>query len=107
MKIETIMDALISAIVLGKANYYTDQDEYLAEKYYRQYRAFRDRILFDFATRETVIALCQQRLRQKDAEIAEKDAELVELRKMKKWVERPFDDPTEGYEKTNEEWSND
>ena len=64
MKIETILNAMEHAfemvdwIVPGDA------------KWERQYNAFRDRILFDFATREATIELCQQRLREKDAEIA-------------------------------------
>ena len=57
MKIETILNAYMKA-ELDR----TDMRR-------RQIHAFRDQILFDFATREATIYLCQQRLREKDAEI--------------------------------------
>ena len=57
----------------------------------RQYRAFRDRILFDFATREAAIDLCQQRLREKDAEIErlkyDLDWNINIIEQMRKWRE--------------------
>ena len=89
MKIETILSAMVSALVKGKANYFLEQDEYLAEKYYRQYRAFRDRILrlgndHEEAYYNGVSAgldVRQETIRQKNTEIARLNVEVDYLRR--------------------------
>ena len=81
MKIETILDAYaLSSSLAFDETLKCPKDE-------RQWLAFRDRILFDFATREAVIELCQQRLREKDAEIDFLKAIIVRLK------DRPSIDP--------------
>ena len=86
MKIETILNAMVRSrtrlsVAEGKQ----------WDKYRRQHFAFRDRILFDFATREAAIDLCQQRLREKDAEIErlkyDLDWNINIIEQMRKWRE--------------------
>ena len=73
MKLETILNAYVKA-ELDR----TDMRR-------RQIHAFRDRILFDFATREATIDLCQQRLRVKDAEIERLSKEIDLLKADEKY----------------------
>ena len=90
MKIETILGAMqfaqtqsINLAMLERLDPYSANMVLLGRRE-RQWYAFRDRII------------------RMDSE---KDEELIELRNIKAWVERPFDDPKGMYEKTNEEWS--
>jgi len=85
MKLETYLNAMVKAKMGDK---YWLSDFIMRD---RQYRAFRDRILFDFATREAAIDLCQQRLREKDAEIErlkyDLDWNINIIEQMRKWRE--------------------
>ena len=64
MKIKTIVNAMVSAIVKGKANYHTDEDEDIAIKCYRQYRACYERIIRMVEERDEEIAELRKELHQ-------------------------------------------
>ena len=88
MKNETILNAMVMADRRRIAPSYL---KHLIRNSQRQYHAFRARILFDFATREAAIDLCQQRLREKDAEIErlkyDLDWNINIIEQMRKWRE--------------------
>ena len=71
MKLETYLNAMMYSRTELSLSFHGIIDLTIedAKRRSRQIPAFRDRILFDFATREATIYLCQQRLREKDAEI--------------------------------------
>ena len=107
MKIETILNAMQAA--------YDDwcwNAEFISQKKYakrlRQSHAFRARILEMDAESREAIAIYITTVKDLNIKLSDKLITIYELEaelKAKAWVDRPMRDPTERYELTNEEWS--
>ena len=99
MKIETILSAMTDAVI--KWNMWNEG------KHFRQFHAFRVRILRMDAESREAIAIYITTVKDLNIKLSDKLITIYELEaelKAKAWVDRPMRDPTERYELTNEEW---